>query len=241
MKASRPRRRSARERGAVVVEAAMVLPLALILVFGIIDFGLYFKSSLTFADATRAATREGSRSPRSALLTDNVAATMGVQNQIARTDMQNLYVYRVNRSPKPGIPRGLPADASSRDNIAANCGTGHTDCVVYTWNGTTFVKQGGSWPLADQYACAADGPTFVAPGDPGYTGAGPGTQENAATGWNGTTGGLDQVGVYLTGTYNFVTPLGNLLAGGFGTSRPLSALSVMKLEPVPLAVPCYGP
>ncbi len=53
------RSRAARDRGrgAVLVEAALIVPLGLLLVFGIIEFGLSFNSLLSL----RSGTREGAR------------------------------------------------------------------------------------------------------------------------------------------------------------------------------------
>lgn len=49
-----------RERGASLVEMAIVVPLLLLLLFGIIEFGVMFRHRLTVANATQAAGRVGS-------------------------------------------------------------------------------------------------------------------------------------------------------------------------------------
>ena len=48
-----------RERGAAMVEMAVVMPLLLLLVFGIIEFGLLFRERLTIASAASSAARTG--------------------------------------------------------------------------------------------------------------------------------------------------------------------------------------
>jgi len=48
-----------RERGAAMVEMAMVLPLLVLLVFGIVEYGLLFKEKLTIASAATSASRTG--------------------------------------------------------------------------------------------------------------------------------------------------------------------------------------
>jgi len=50
-------RRKSNERGAAIIEFALVLPILVVLVFGIIQFGLYFNR----AQAFNAAAREGAR------------------------------------------------------------------------------------------------------------------------------------------------------------------------------------
>lgn len=45
------------ERGAVVVESALALPLFLLLIFGTMEFGLAFRSYLTLSNSTRDAAR----------------------------------------------------------------------------------------------------------------------------------------------------------------------------------------
>src|SRR4051794_3677004 len=52
-----PVRRTRSERGTVVVESALALPLFLLLIFGTMEFGLAFRSYLTLANSTRDAAR----------------------------------------------------------------------------------------------------------------------------------------------------------------------------------------
>jgi len=64
---SRWLRRTGRERGAVMVEMALILPLLLLLVIGAIEFGLLFHERLTIASAASSAARTG--------------ATMGIRDE----------------------------------------------------------------------------------------------------------------------------------------------------------------
>ena len=54
---SRPRR-EARDRGAAVVEFALVIPLLMALVLGIIDYGLWFNDSISVRQGAREAARK---------------------------------------------------------------------------------------------------------------------------------------------------------------------------------------
>lgn len=54
---NRPSRRSSRDRGAAAVEMALLLPILLIIIFGIIDFGRMLNAQVTLTEAAR----EGAR------------------------------------------------------------------------------------------------------------------------------------------------------------------------------------
>ncbi len=49
-----------REDGAAAVEFALVLPVLVLLVFGIMEFGMTFRDTLTIASATRTGARTAS-------------------------------------------------------------------------------------------------------------------------------------------------------------------------------------
>jgi hypothetical protein len=50
----------ANERGAALLEFALVAPILILLVFGIIEYGMFFKDYLTVSNTTRAGARVGS-------------------------------------------------------------------------------------------------------------------------------------------------------------------------------------
>lgn len=53
------RARGAGERGAAMVEFALILPILLVLIFGIIDFGFLFNAQVSLTQATREGVRLG--------------------------------------------------------------------------------------------------------------------------------------------------------------------------------------
>jgi Flp pilus assembly protein TadG len=78
------------ERGQAVAEFALVLPLLLILVFGVIQFGIVFRDYLALTDATRAGARKAAVSRMSA--DPNATAVSAVDKAAADLDQSKLDV-----------------------------------------------------------------------------------------------------------------------------------------------------
>ncbi len=72
-------RRVASDRGAAAVEFALVLPLLLLLVFGIIDFGRALNTQITLTEAAREGARlESVGQPVGTVITETQAAATGL-------------------------------------------------------------------------------------------------------------------------------------------------------------------
>jgi Flp pilus assembly protein TadG len=95
----RPRGRKEQDRGAVAVEFALLLPLLLLLIFGIIDFGRALNAQVTLTQAAR----EGAR--LAALNEPNVVA----RTQAAATGLSGVSVTIVTSCPVGAGP-GVNAD-----------------------------------------------------------------------------------------------------------------------------------
>jgi Flp pilus assembly protein TadG len=139
------RRRVSGERGGSAVEAALVTPVVMALVFGIIEMGFLFKDNLAIAGAVRAGVRIASANPRNATFAqktaDKVARTGGAANL---NDVTELWVYKV----------AAGTDKPEGFTTFANC----TVCVKFRWDGAKFVlKTGGgeSWSAMSQNACSS--------------------------------------------------------------------------------------
>src|SRR3954464_11413545 len=96
-------KRATSERGAALIEAAIVLPLILILVFGALDFSMAFNQSGTLSAATRAGARTAStlsKDPQYAVKAANAVAT--ALQTIGPSQVDEVWIYKV----APGTSSG---------------------------------------------------------------------------------------------------------------------------------------
>jgi Flp pilus assembly protein TadG len=140
------RRRLSGERGASAVEAALVTPVVMAMLFGIVEMGFIFKDYLAVGGAVRAGARTASASPRNAnfaqATADKVASVGGAMNF---GDVQEMWVYRV-----------APAPSDKPINHTDFSGCDVDKCVKFTWNsGTKKFDQAVSptWLYTTQNAC----------------------------------------------------------------------------------------
>jgi len=144
---SRARKRRARScrrgRGAVAVEAALITPLFVLMVFGIIEFGLVFKDWLAVTSTVRAGARMASAEPRTATFASDAAAQVAREGTaLQMSNVKELWVYKANSD-------GSPVGGTTAFNA---CST----CVKFRWNGTSFTQTSSSWTSLQQNACQGD-------------------------------------------------------------------------------------
>jgi len=128
------------ERGAALVEAALILPTVIFLTFGAIEFGFAFNEQGTVRAASRSAARAASANP-TVPAADFEAAAVDAATAVAANLVTGrpttVWIYQATGSGAP----------------PASCGTGR--CAQYNWNGVAFVESGtGNWNPADRRACA---------------------------------------------------------------------------------------
>jgi Flp pilus assembly protein TadG len=133
------------DRGAAAVEAAIVTPVVMAMIFGIVEFGFFFKDYLSAATAARDGVRLASANPRYSGFAQ--AAADRVQHSGSALDystVQQLWVYKANAT------NDYPIGFSS----FSNC----TTCVKFSWTGSSFQPiPGTSWPSTSQVACVGAG------------------------------------------------------------------------------------
>ena len=140
---ARRRRRIPGDRGASAVEAAIVTPVVLALIFGIVELGFVFKDYLAVAGAVRAGVRTASANPRNATFAqaaaNKVAQTGGAMNF---ADVQEMWVYKV--------------DATTNKPFGQTDFSACTVCVKFRWDiGTqAFVPTSDTWASTTQNACS---------------------------------------------------------------------------------------
>jgi hypothetical protein len=158
-------------RGAVAVEAALVTPLLLLMVFGIIEMAFLMKDDVALTSAVRTGGRTASASagagpagvdadgdcvapcsaantPRLAQLAANAIQKSG--SALPQDSIQELWIYKANDKGYPG-------------GTGATAWTCSTDCIRYRWVGAKnqFRYYSGTWQSASIAACANSSPDSV--------------------------------------------------------------------------------
>lgn len=136
------------ERGASAVEAALVTPVFMLLLFGILEFGFYFKDALSVNDAVKAGVRVASAEPRVASYAQDAAdRVQEASGALDRSTIQELWVYKANTA------NNFPEGQSS----FATC----TTCTKFVWDGSSFVQTTSTWPATTHDACSASPPDRI--------------------------------------------------------------------------------
>jgi hypothetical protein len=131
----------------VAVEAALVMPIFVLLIFGTLEFGMFFKDWLAVSNSVRAGVRIASAEPRLATYAEHAA--QNVAREAAALDMGHVEELWVYKAESDGTPVGGAGGFGA-------C----TVCVKYTWSpsASSFVqKPGASWYHLDQNACYGKG------------------------------------------------------------------------------------
>ena len=192
------------ERGAVVVEAALVTPLLMALLLGIIEMALLMKDDVALTSAVRNGGRTASAnagagpggvneggdcfapcSPANAPMFAQMAAN-AIQNAgsaLPKDSIQELWIYKANDKGFPG----------ANGSTVMACGT---NCVRYKWvpSKDQFRYYSGTWTSSTINACANNSP--------------------------------DSVGIYMRANHSFVT-------GFFVDQISIEDHAVFTFEPLP--------
>lgn len=153
-------RREHSERGVVLVEAAIVTPLVMILLLGMIEFGLLAKDHLTVSNGSRAGARVGSAAGTDPLADYNVLKSVqGATASLSSVD--TIIVYKAT-SPSGTVP------------VSCLGGSGVSGvCNVYDASDLSIslaAFQAAGYAKDDSWAAASRQTSQSAPGGPDYIG-----------------------------------------------------------------------
>ncbi len=197
------------ERGQGLVEFTLVLPLMILLLLGMLEFGLAFNHHMTIEYATREGSRTGSGLSKG-----------GTTNCIGGLDLQMIDAQTVAAAQRILKSPGSPIQMG---NIA--------DIRIYNANATG--DQIGSQVNVWTYSPGA-GPDI----DPSLLGVDRLDFSNSSTGWpvcsRSSGPNADSIGVRISYTYQFSTPLGavmDMLGGTRLTQLTINDRTVMALNP----------
>jgi hypothetical protein len=191
-------RHRSEERGQSLVELSLSLPVILLLLLGMLEFGFAFSHHLTLEYATREGARTG-------------AALAHGTAEVTCDGSTNVDAYVI-----AAVQRVLTSSGSRIpiDNI--------TEIRIYKAN-STGADTGTSNRWAPGAGPAVDGLAlqFARTGSEAWS---PCDRTN-------TSGDTDSIGVSLIYTYDYLTPLGNLMGFGGADQLTISDRTVMALNP----------
>lgn len=221
MLGGRRRRRAEHERGAVAVEAAIVTPVVLLMMFGVLEFSLALRDYVSVSSAVRTAARVAStngsllagngtceaagpdlpspppcspsRTPAFAQLAAQAIQTTGTAMPMDSIDY--ILVYKANEEGFPGSDGNTTMPGSVAECAALGAST---PCVAYVWQDSrdAFRYAGGAWTAGSVDACPAT---------------------------------ADSIGIFMRATHRFAS-------GIFGSSIGIGDRAVMRVEPVTTAL-----
>jgi hypothetical protein len=144
----RVRHNRTKSRGAALVEAVFVLPFVALLVFGVIELGMVFRTATVATNASRAGAREMASS--FANVADGPLRT-GVVNRAALVVEEALRDRSSTDTPQRLLIYEARADGTPVDQT----GPCNVQCFTFTWNapGTRWNAPSGAWADAEVDAC----------------------------------------------------------------------------------------
>ena len=205
------RARRAGAQGQSLVEFSLIVPLFLLILFGMMEFGFIFSHDLTIEYATREGARAGA-----ALANGGGTLGCGTGQSPNSTTVDPLIIAAVERVLQSPGSQVVVAHVSQIVIYKANPTTGADDQGLEN----VWKYQQGTIPNVD--------------GQPlGFGATSVGWQACSRNNGPSGTNPPDSLGVSVTYTYNFVTPLASIL-GFFGGGTPTLTVTdrtVMQLNP----------
>lgn len=142
------RRPADSERGSVLVELTMVLPLLLTLVLGMMEMGMAWRDQQTITQASRQGARVGSSLGQDASADQQaVAAAMAVLDDEQRANIKWIMIYEPangDGDPTPACQNVIDGDPAGNGGIPGQCNVwGSSDLQSASFDATTLTSP--SW------------------------------------------------------------------------------------------------
>lgn len=140
---------NSKQRGAVLVEAAIVFPVLMLFVFGIIEYGFVFKDSLTISSATRAGARvAASQAKYTTFYNASQSAVANALGPLPADGPLELWIYKAGPNGRPVLTGGAEAA-----DFSAPCQV----CARYSWSPSTrsWTQTFSTWPVNSHNACTS--------------------------------------------------------------------------------------
>ena len=198
------RHRRVRSRGQTLVEFALVFPIFITMVMGIIEFSFVFNALLSIGHATRdaalVAAEAGNAASADCVTLQTIERDVTVPADLTR--IQQVSIYRSDRN------GAVIAENLYQRTGVTTPGPSATTCVLPDGSNLTvpYKATTSAYPYATRCNIAS------------------GCPDNA-------TRALDTIGVRITYRHTWVTPLANLVSLG-GTGTTLTQANAMRMEPV---------
>jgi Flp pilus assembly protein TadG len=140
-----------KDRGSAMVEAALIMPVLLLMTFGVIEWSLVMRDVAAVSSAARTGVRVASipPGPTSTSITQPVAEAIQTAGSVMPKDnLEYILVYQANSDGFP-LPEG---------NAAMTCAAAGKTCVKHSWSDSrdAFTKTEGEWDPALINTCVGD-------------------------------------------------------------------------------------
>jgi Flp pilus assembly protein TadG len=190
---------SSSTRGQTLVEFALVFPIFLTLLLGLIEFAFAFHAALSLGyasrDAALLAAESGNAPGGDCLILQKIEQDITAPADSARISTVDIYWSDRNGNAKAG---------------AVN---------LYTRGGSLSCN-------------AADGSTYTLPYTATSLGYAESTRCPILSGCGGAHSGIDTIGVKITYSYSWHTPLSSILKWGGSTTLQIDRANAMRMEPI---------
>jgi len=148
------------QQGAVLVEAALVFPVLMLIVIGIMEFGLLYTSHSTNTASSRSGARlaateysqAGASSTQQEIAATNIAAATSADLKVLRNAVPiGMVIYKVN----PSSANGAPYGGFPSQGMSGGC---TQQCIRFQWNSSTDSMEyvSGAWTDADACGVQVD-------------------------------------------------------------------------------------